>query len=237
VRGEPALPKTTFEDAMVELMASRIANERSNAILEVQPIHQQPGATAWTYALATTIIVAIARIYGRRFPCYGDVLNDLTQRFGSKPIGDVIDEAVRPYKLRVQALKDDQAAIKALAANRPPIAVFQLDAGQWTEFAKFYRDKPKGVLTELPAKTGTVIEHAVVLVDTGPKDLTFLNSWGEEWADRGRFRVSGAAIVDARFHDVFWTLQDLGSEDIRAWEALKARCRGDITRTKVKYPA
>ncbi|KAK2776648.1 hypothetical protein CKAH01_12298 [Colletotrichum kahawae] len=56
--------------------------------------------------------------------------------------------------------------------------------------------------------------HAVVLVDCKPDRLTFLNSWGKNWGNNGRFSVEDHTVLELdgyhmRFYDVYWVLADL----------------------------
>jgi hypothetical protein len=53
--------------------------------------------------------------------------------------------------------------------------------------------------------------------------LTFLNSWGPDWGDHGKFRIgSGAALghlarPGTRFYDVYFLESDLTEEEKAAW--------------------
>ena len=61
--------------------------------------------------------------------------------------------------------------------------------------------------------------HAVVLTGCAPKCLTFMNSWGQEWADGGFFRVEDKNVLNnMKFYDVYWTLDDLKESEIKAYE-------------------
>ena len=49
--------------------------------------------------------------------------------------------------------------------------------------------------------------------------LTFMNSWGTGFADKGFFRVKDQHVLnDMRFFDVFWTLNDLKQCEKDAYE-------------------
>ena len=61
--------------------------------------------------------------------------------------------------------------------------------------------------------------HAVVLIRCDPDCLTFMNSWGTEFADEGFFRVEDQSVLnDMKFYDVYWTLDDLTSGEKRAYK-------------------
>ena len=56
--------------------------------------------------------------------------------------------------------------------------------------------------------------HAVVLTSFDSECLRLLNSWGEDWADMGFFRVENADVLGLKFIDVYWTEDDLKEEEI-----------------------
>ncbi|CAF5166188.1 unnamed protein product, partial [Rotaria magnacalcarata] len=47
--------------------------------------------------------------------------------------------------------------------------------------------------------------HAVALMKCDPTSLTFINSWGTGFADKGFFRVRDQAALNLQFYDVYWT--------------------------------
>jgi hypothetical protein len=61
--------------------------------------------------------------------------------------------------------------------------------------------------------------HAVVLIDIAPNYLRFLNSWGAQWADKGFFKVAKADVLNLKFIDVFWTLDDLTATEKSAYDS------------------
>jgi hypothetical protein len=64
--------------------------------------------------------------------------------------------------------------------------------------------------------------YAVVLVGYAPRLLTFLNSWGSSWGDRGSFSVDNYNALagnhtDVDFYDVYWLEEDLTSVERQAY--------------------
>jgi phage FluMu protein Com len=113
--------------------------------------------------------------------------------------------------------------MKAIAAKRPVLAKFRLTDQEWDLFSKFYARNRRDVLTvndidirQRPpgAKLGG---HAVVLTSFNSDCLRFMNSWGTNWADNGFFRVRNADVLDVKFVDVYWTLNDLTTSEIEEY--------------------
>jgi len=61
--------------------------------------------------------------------------------------------------------------------------------------------------------------HAVVLMRCDPNCLTYMNSWGQNFADGGFFRVKDESVLNGTtFFDVYWTVNDLKPSEIKAYE-------------------
>ena len=59
----------------------------------------------------------------------------------------------------------------------------------------------------------------MVLTGCDPNCLTFMNSWGQEFADGGFFRVEDQSVLnETKFYDVYWTLDDLKQSEKIAYE-------------------
>ena len=59
----------------------------------------------------------------------------------------------------------------------------------------------------------------MVLIRCDPDCLTFMNSWGQNFADGGFFRVEDESVLnDTIFYDIYWTLKDLKPDEIKAYE-------------------
>ena len=61
--------------------------------------------------------------------------------------------------------------------------------------------------------------HAVVLTGCAPNHLTFMNSWGQNWADGFFFRVKDKNVLhNMKFYDVYWTEDDLKPSEREAFK-------------------
>ena len=61
-----------------------------------------------------------------------------------------------------------------------------------------------------------------VLILCSKDSLTFLNSCGDGWADRGMFKIAGSdCLGDMKFYDVFWRASDLFPIEIANYERKK----------------
>ena len=74
--------------------------------------------------------------------------------------------------------------------------------------------------------------HAVVLIGCDPNCLTFMNSWGQGFADGGFFRVKDQSVLnDTKFYDVYWNLSDLKQSEIEAYERESAKRGKELSQT------
>ena len=100
---------------------------------------------------------------------------------------------------------------------------FFLPKKGWDKFGDFFRQNPQGILrkTDLLQPDGTLGDpnekgfggHAVILIDANISALEFLNSWGSNWANKGRFRVENEKVLELKFYDIYWTLDDLSQQE------------------------
>jgi hypothetical protein len=98
-----------------------------------------------------------------------------------------------------------------------------LKGREWDAFGQFFASKPNDVLQkddlQLPvAPSSKDGGHAVVLMKIDPEYLMFMNSWGNAWADTGFFRVRDQSVLNLKFYDVYWTLNDLKESEIKAYD-------------------
>ena len=118
--------------------------------------------------------------------------------------------------------------------TRPCVAKFHLSGQQWGNFSKFYRNNPTGILTKEILNENNYYPdekdggHSVVLTHICKDYLTFLNSWGNNWADNGYFKVKSADVLGASFYDVFWYITDLTNEEINSFNEHMGKLKDEI---------
>lgn len=198
--------------------------------------HEEP--ICWSHACATVIHMSIARITGRRLPEFVSIRDTLLDQFGrcEQNVKKVLDKILYSrYKLHYKIV-DEKGAKEAIIKLRPCVASFHLTALQWYNFSRFFRENKTGILTseiinekvQVP-KSETNGGHAVVLVDFGDGYLTFLNSWGNEWADNGRFRIKDSSVLGGiSYFDIFWYESDLSPIEKKAWSERKTIALTDL---------
>ena len=74
--------------------------------------------------------------------------------------------------------------------------------------------------------------HAVVLINFEPDCLTFMNSWGTDFADGGFFRIKDQSVLhDFNFYDVYWEIDDLTNQEKQAFKEEGARRGKELLQT------
>ena len=72
----------------------------------------------------------------------------------------------------------------------------------------------------------------LVLTRCDPKCLTFMNSWGTDFADEGFFRVEDSSVLrDMLFYDVYWEMEDLTPKEKLAFEKEGTRRGKELLQT------
>ena len=182
--------------------------------------------TCYAHASATVLHLSMRRILGREgsYPDFEELKDEFINRFGKDGAStfSVLQEMCPEYRLQCKKV-DLEGAMKAITSSRPVVATFRLTEHEWANFDEFYKGNPKGILTKkkltanktarLPKANTSTTGHAVVLTSFDSECLRLLNSYGEEWADSGFFRVQKADVLGFQFIDVFWTEEDLKEEE------------------------
>ena len=196
---------------------------------------EQEGGTCYANASATVLHLSMKRILGREggYPDFYKLREEFINRFGSDGANTllVLQEMCPKYRLHCQKV-DPMGAMKAITSSRPVVARFRLTDHEWDSFGAFFQRNPKGILTKReiditarPPNT-PLGGHAVVLTSFDSECLRLLNSWGEDWADMGFFRVENAEVLGLEFIDVYWTITDLTEEEKTYYE----KHRSDVAR-------
>ena len=196
---------------------------------------EQEGGTCYANASATVLHLSMKRILGREggYPDFYKLRKEFINRFGSDGANTllVLQKMCPKYRLHCQKV-DPMGAMKAITSSRPVVARFRLTDHEWDSFGAFFKRNPKGILTKReiditarPPNT-PLGGHAVVLTSFNSECLRLLNSWGEDWADMGFFRVENADVLGLEFIDVYWTITDLTEEEKTYYE----KHRSDVAR-------
>lgn len=189
---------------------------------------KQEGETCYANASATVLHLSMKRVCGREGGCpdFYTLREEIVKQFENDenysddvPTFRVLQKMCPKYRLHCQQV-DVRGAIAAITSGRPVVATFRLTDNEWDTFEEFYENNPKGILTkkeiDITARPRDTLTsgHAVVLTSFDSECLRLLNSWGEDWADMGFFRVQRANVLGLEFIDVYWTEDDLKEEEI-----------------------
>ena len=215
------------QDALSDMLASiNIDFYINQEVKDYKAKRVQEGETCYAEAAATVLHLSMTRIRGREGGCpdFYTLRDEIVKEFDPKNYPDgvptirVLEKMCPKYRLRCKRV-DLKGAMQAVTSSRPVVATFRLTNKEWDSFYNFYESSPKGILTKKeinitarPDKTPD-FGHAVVLTSFDSECLRLLNSWGEEWAEIGFFRVQKADVLGLQFIDVYWTEDDLEEEE------------------------
>ena len=224
------------QDALSDVLSSVDLDIYINQASEAFGAKRQHGGTCYANASAAVLHLAMKRIVGRDggYPDFFELRRKLIAKYGEQgaPTIKVLQEVCPTYRLQCKEV-DAVGAMKAVSAKRPVVARFRLTDAQWDQFTQFFEENPKGILTRscLDLKQNLTSGHAVVLTSYDAESLRLMNSWGDDWADSGFFRVQNADVLGLEFVDVFWTLDDLSEKEKRAYEQYGAEVAAKLMRS------
>ena len=185
--------------------------------------------TCYANAAAAVLHLAMQRILGREggYPDFNELRDEMIKEYGNDPdiTERILKKKCEKYRLQYSKTSVDEAK-KAISEKRPVLAEFELTDEEWNVFGNFYEKNPAGILAhdELDVSKRPSVPppltsgHAVVLTSYNSKCLIFMNSWGQEWGDNGFFRVQNAQLLQLKFFDVYWTLDDLTGQEKEYYE-------------------
>ena len=215
-------------DALSELLVSVHLDIYINGTTKgIRAKDQGDDLTCYAFASATVLHLAMERIHGRQggYPSFEALKDEMISEHGkSRPdTGKVLEKICPKYRLRCRKVCMKRAK-EAIVNKRPVVATFPLTNEEWDAFDNFYEKNPTGILTqnELDVRKrptnlspDDLSGHAVVLTSYNSKCLTFMNSWGEDWGEKGFFKVQNAEVLgdQLKFFDVYWKLKDLSKEE------------------------
>jgi len=201
---------------------------------------EQDERTCYANATAAVLHLAMKRIIGRDggYPDFFELRCELIDKYGEHGASTkrVLEEVCPKHRLKCKEVKGIDA-MEAVSAKRPVVARFHLSGAQWDQFYQFYEENPKGILTRtyLDSRhhsTRKGFGHAVVLTSYDAESLRLMNSWGDDWADNGFFRVQDENVLPGlKFFDVFWTLDNLSQEEKEAYDQHGAEVAAKLVRS------
>lgn len=185
----------------------------------------------WSHAYATGTVLASQRIIGRKKLNFEEIKQELLNEFrenvlkkeGVSPDKE-LSRILPKYNLRYWNVPVDQINhYNPHDSYRFYICTFSLKTEQWNDFYTFYNSpsfnphdilKPEDLCkSKGDPKNSKFVGHAVILLDKSPYKFTFLNSWGLDWGDQGKFYVQKDAIPNMKFYEIYWKESDLSDEE------------------------
>ena len=222
----------------------------------------QKRPNCYAHATAAVIHMALFRIVGREGGCptIKQVRKWIDNAFAVEENGHdtekVLKAATKWYRpLKFRTVNEDGAR-QAVLRRRPVLSRFRLSDAGWTEFSNHFsglrepKNEPGG---PIPALTSAQMApyrsqvkdggHAVVMTSCNPTSLTFLNSWGHSWGNKGSFSIEDCTVLELdgpdgkypmQFYDVYWLERDLKETEKQAY---KAEVDKKLRRRAAKYPS
>jgi hypothetical protein len=210
-----------------------------------KPSNQGQSMTCYAHAIAAIVHMSLLRIEGREggHPTIPDIRRRILADFppvnGGQVSEMVLQQATKWYRpLRFKEV-DEDGARQAVLRRRPVLATFRLSESGWETFSQHFKSIDSQLIPlkrehmECYHAEAPCGGHAVVLTGCDPNSLTFLNSWGGQWGNRGSFSIENASVLGldghpVRFYDVYWLLGDLLDTERQAYadanaEAFKTR--------------
>lgn len=199
---------------------------------------KQDKETCYANAAAAVVHLATKGIVGRDDQNFFQLRDELITKHGEHGARtkQVLEEVCPKYGLKCEEVYAI-GAMRAVSEKRPVVARFFLSGAQWDRFHQFYEENPKGILTRsyLDSKHHSTCKpggHAVVLTSYDAQSLRLMNSWGDDWADHGFFRVQNANVLPRlKFFDVSRNDDMLSREEKEACKQRGAEIAAKLMRS------
>jgi hypothetical protein len=196
---------------------------------------EQKFETCYANAIAAVFYLAMHRIVGRKggHPDFCDIRERIVDEYGYE--GAYTDKVLKnvsgEYRLHCVEV-DGNGAREALNERRPVVARFIWYEEEVERFNEFFRKSPKGTLrkNDLRGVTGNKESgHAVVMMRISPRGITFMNSWGQKFANGGFFSVENEDVLRGmKFYDVYWLETELKQSEKEAYDRECSKKCGEL---------
>ena len=201
----------------------------------------QIGPICWCHSLAKVIEYASHRIYRGKYkskypyPIFTELRDYLIKEYDeqkgktNEEMMKILDQILPNYYLRYSGyyIIQEENAKKALMKGRPLVYTYKFTAKQNANFHQFFRENKTGILTKeilnrnIPYDSYKYYNeggHAVILIEYNEDGFVLLNSWGEDFGDKGKFRIKNLNVLTNPFIiDVYVDKNKLPDELKREW--------------------
>jgi hypothetical protein len=233
---------TNHCDAVVDLIKKvDLATYINKQNADFKPKDQKEECTCYAHVVATVLHLAMHRIVGREggIPDFKTIRDHLIDVYGTHGADTkkVLEDVCPAYRFRFRKV-DERGARQAINERRPVVSRFSFSGQLGRNIFDFYKKTPTGILKKSDI-SGLLQNcdsgHAVVLTECAPDYLKYMNSWGQDFADGGFFRVEDQSVFsNTEFYDVYSTVEDLKPSEI---EAYKEEAAKTARRLQQKFPS
>lgn len=205
-------------------IANVVLDTMNQEIIDEFKAIKQEEETCYANAIAVALFMLSSKIYGRQKLNYNKIRRlviDLKKEKKKKSTFNILNlflhEKKEEYKIECKLCSEEEAK-QAILKARPCIVRFALTKKQWEIFEKFFKKNPKGILTKKDMEVADDnqkkrIGHAAVLTHIEKDCLKILNSYGDEWGDKGYFRVENGEVLDMKFCEIFYDFSNLSEQE------------------------
>lgn len=180
--------------------------------------------TCYAHAIATAVRAAESRIKGRKIEAHHKMVMRLVRKHGTKGVTvptalTILKDECGPRRLQHEVVAPDMASSVLKLGHAVLLQLFLSDE-QWEQLSGHFRSSPNSVLRSInPAEHASSDGgHMAVIVGQDTTAWNVKNSWGDDFADKGFFKIGKDVLPNATFIHVYFLSEDLGEEDHAAYQ-------------------